>query len=334
MARPRRRAAARAALLAAGLLLGPAPAAAVDLEGTWHVLVHYRDAGSEKPERKHWEDLVWVFERRGDRLRWTEYPIVVFRDHSGRFESLGGNRARRILGFWEPNAEQRAQIAEGLEVNERGQAAKTLRGGEGEGWSSGEGSGYRSARYLTYEETWTIEGLPDAPVFRQSDVLGGAAAESLEGRTVYATERVAEGGDVLRGRYSRDGRREGRFRLRRAAPVRGVEGSGMSAGERVYEAFFGEAAGQLFRGEMPGGASEAELREAARSGSLGEDGREALRETIRADLEEQYRSQGNDPRAHRAAIESLARKIERQFVEEGRSFEEIRAMIRRGELRP
>ena len=50
--------------------------------GAWHVLVHYEDAASSGAERERWDDRAWVFEREGDRLRWTEYPVVVFDDET------------------------------------------------------------------------------------------------------------------------------------------------------------------------------------------------------------------------------------------------------------
>ena len=122
------------------LVVAAAPltrAEAVDLIGTWHVLVHYKDSAAEHPERERWEDRIWVFEKEGSRLRWTDYPIVVFSDQTGRFEQLGGNRASRVLHFWEPNAAQLAQIRGGLEINPRGSRSKTLRGAHAEGWNSG-----------------------------------------------------------------------------------------------------------------------------------------------------------------------------------------------------
>jgi hypothetical protein len=186
------------------------PAEAVDLIGTWHVLVHHKDSVTENPERERWEDRIWVFEREGSRLRWTDYPIVVFGDETGRFEALGGNRASRVLQFWEPNATQLAQIHEGLEINPRGSRSKALRGSDAEGWSSGKKkAGYQSARFITFEEIWQITGLPDRPTFIRNDVLGSAATEDVEGRTIYEGESVESGGDLIRGRYDRDGTRIG-----------------------------------------------------------------------------------------------------------------------------
>ena len=322
-------------VVACALFVGVAvPSVAVELEGTWHVLVHYKDAESSKPEQERWEDRLWVFERKGDRLQWTEYPIVVFDDQSGRFERLGTNRASRVLGYWDPNEAQRAEIAAGLEYNTRGSKQKTLRGSDLGGWSSGSGSGYQSARFLTYTETWSVGGLPDAPVFEREDMLGGAGAEEFAGRTVYETTSVAEGGDVLTGRFERDGTRSGTFRISRSGAAAIVKGSGRSQGERVYEAFFGEMAGQLYRGNLPEGAAEEELRRRIEAGELTEEDRAETRRRFEDFVEEQYRAQGNDPRAHRPQIQSLSRKLEKAYLDEGKSLEEIQELIRNGQLRP
>ena len=80
---------------------------ALDLVGTWHVLIHYTDDHTHDPSQMRWDDKVWVFEPTGSRLRWTEYPIVVFRDQAGRFEILGSRRVR-VLHGWELNEAQRA----------------------------------------------------------------------------------------------------------------------------------------------------------------------------------------------------------------------------------
>ena len=41
----------------AGALFALAPAAgAVELEGTWHVLVHYTDDNTANPDQPRWED--------------------------------------------------------------------------------------------------------------------------------------------------------------------------------------------------------------------------------------------------------------------------------------
>ena len=72
--------------LALALLLAASTAQAVELEGTWYVLVHYRDTSSANPGAVRWEDRVWHFQRDGARLLWTDYELVSFVDSRGRFE--------------------------------------------------------------------------------------------------------------------------------------------------------------------------------------------------------------------------------------------------------
>lgn len=321
--------------LAVLLVAAPAiPAAALDLIGTWHVLVHYKDSATENPERERWEDRIWVFEKEGSRLRWTDYPIVVFADDTGRFEQLGGNRASRVLHFWEPDAAQLAQIHAGLEVNTRGSRSKTLQGSDAEGWSSGRKGGYESARFITFEEVWQIRGLPDRPTFTRDDVLGSAATEAMEGRTTWEGEVVEPGGDVIRGGYDRDGTRIGTFRMMRSGEVSTVKGSGRSQGERARDALTSAYVSQLFADELPGGASEAELRKRIEAGEFSEEDRRDLRLGFERSLSESFRDQGNDPRQLRPEIESLAGKMVDHFVDQGRSIEEIKQMLADGSLRP
>jgi hypothetical protein len=329
---------ARLLLGALALLVSAAsttPAAAVDLIGTWHVLIHYKDSVTEHPERERWEDRIWVFEEEGSRLRWTDYPIVVFGDQSGRFEQLGGNRASRVLGFWEPNPGQVAQIQSGLEINPRGSRSKALRGSDAEGWSSGKKkASYQSARFITFEEVWQITGMPDLPTFIRDDLMGSAAAEKLEGRTSWEGESVESGGDLIRGRYDRDGTRIGTFRLMRSGEVSTVKGKGKSQGEGVYEAFFGALGAQLFAGELPGGGSEADLRKLIEAGEFSEEDRRTLRLEFEQAITEGYQNQNVDPQQFRPQIQDLARKMVDLFVDEGKSIEEIKRMLADGSLRP
>lgn len=313
---------------------GVAPAAAVDLVGTWYVLIHYRDTRTEHPERERWEDRIWVFEREESRLRWTDYPIVVFEDQSGRFEQLGTNRASRVLHFWEPNAVQLEQIRTGLEINSRGSTSKALRGSDTEGWKSGDKSSYQSARFITFSEFWQIRDVSERPAFIRDAVLGSATVESMEGRTLWKTESVDPSGDVLHGLYDRDGSRIGTFRMTRCGAVSTVKGSGKSQGQRIYEMFFGEMGAQFFAGEMPGGASEQELRAAIEEGTFSEEDREDLRLAFAQQIAESYRNQGNDPREFEPQIQSLAEQMVTLFVEEGKTMEEIQQMLQDGRLRP
>ena len=83
------------------LALAPLPAAAAtatstDLVGTWFVLIHYRDSMTANPDSDRWADKVWKIEQKGSRLQWSEYPIVVFNDGSGRFGPVAGNPRARL----------------------------------------------------------------------------------------------------------------------------------------------------------------------------------------------------------------------------------------------
>lgn len=319
----------------AALLALAVPAAALDLVGTWHVLVHYKDSATPNPERERWDDRVWEISREGDRLRFVDYPIVVFSDDTGRFENLGGNRASRVLHFWEPNASQLAQIRDGLEINRRGSRTKTLRATPGEGWTSADGrAAYQSARFITFTETWSITGLPDKPVFTFDDVMGSATTESFEGRTVYETESVEGGGQVLRGRFERDGTRIGTFRMTRAGSASATKGSGKTDGQRTMEMFASQAGLQLFGDQLPGGATEEALRAEIAAGEFDEADRQELRVEIEKMLAQMWEAQGNDPRRSRQEIQSLARKIADLMIDEGKSVEEVQQMLRSGQILP
>ena len=179
----------RIATLAALLLLAAAAAArAADLPdrlaGTWHVLVHYKDANATHPDEERWDDRVWVFEKKGDRLRWTEYPIAVFADESGRFERRATGQLARVLGYWEPSEAQLAEIEAGLELNSRGMKSKTLRNSRGV-WSSSSRPTSASASIVSYTESWSIEGTPGA---------AGVPPRGLAGGRAY---RIAGWGDAL-----------------------------------------------------------------------------------------------------------------------------------------
>jgi hypothetical protein len=206
-------------LVVAGLFAPATAQAGVDLIGTWHVLVHYTDDNTSAPDRPRWNDRVWVFARKGSRLEWTEYPIVVFADDTGRFERRSTGQYARVLGAWEPSEAQLRNIEGGLKINTRGSKKKSLRGSDAGGWRTVSRSRPASASIITYQENWSIEGMPQLPVFTQEDVMGSARSEALEGVTRYETAAVGAGGNVLTGRYERDGTRHGTFRMRRAGEV-------------------------------------------------------------------------------------------------------------------
>ena len=235
-------AAARRAWLriALGLLLlglaSPAVARDLDLIGSWYVLVHYKDDNAGNADQERWEDKLWVFERKGRRLSWVEYPIVVFEDETGRFERRHTGQYARILHFWEPDVGQRAEIAGGLKVNSRGSKNKTLRGSDERGWTSGRRGSAASASVVTYEEVWSIEGLSGLPIFRRADFMGGGGSDTMEGLTEYASRELCDGGDLLAGTFVRDGTRHGTFQMMRAGAAAALD-TGKSQREIQREGF-------------------------------------------------------------------------------------------------
>ncbi|MEB2345166.1 MAG: hypothetical protein OZ948_10510 [Deltaproteobacteria bacterium] len=322
-----------AAALAAALLAAATPAAALDLAGTWYVLVHYQDAGSSKPEAWRWDDRVWRLQRAGDALEWTEYSIVVFEDEAGRFEGLGGNRAARVVAAWEPSPAQLADIRDGLAVNSaRGVKTKTLRPGEGGTLASGASAlAAGGASVISYTEDWTIEDPGGLPVFVREDSLGGASAEAMEGRTEYRAEQVAPDGSEITGRFERDGTRVGRFRMIRSGEASAVGSSDQSERQRKV---------LLDRAVQQGVVSQEEVAAAfAAQVQLGEGAgapvdRAQARQTIRENVESAIRAQGEDPRVLAPQVESLTRKIERALLDDGKSVAEVQRMLETGQLQP
>jgi len=318
--------------LAAALLLAAAPAGAVDLEGTWYVLVHYQDSESNKPEAWRWDDRVWRFHRNRDALEWTEFAIVVFHDERGRFEALSGSRAARIVAAWEPSPEQLADIRDGLEVNSaRGVKTKALRAGEGGALASSAGAlAAGGASVISYTEEWTIEDPAGKPVFARADSLGGASAESMEGRTEYRSEEVAADGSEISGRFERDGTRIGRFRMIRSGEAAAVGSSDQSERQRKVLLERAMQQGIVSQEEVAAVfAAQVQLGE----GAAGVDRAEA-RKKIREGIETAIRAQGEDPGALAPQVDSLARKIERLLLDEGKSVAEVQRMLETGQLQP
>ncbi|MEE3328181.1 MAG: hypothetical protein VX252_12665 [Myxococcota bacterium] len=202
----------------------------LDLEGTWYVLIHYQDPETANPDVTRWKDLVWVFTRKGSRLQWTEFPLVVLEDESGRFE----NR-QRILGAWEPNPQQRTNIENGPRVNERGMRSKTLRGSDAQGWSSARPSARRATNIMSYEETVEIEGLGEMPLFLRSDQVGSTLLSESGGATRYQVTEIKPGQRRMRGHYEKDGRLKGTFEIRRTKPIRGLKKKDKTPNQRAAE---------------------------------------------------------------------------------------------------
>jgi hypothetical protein len=225
--------------LALGLTLcGIARAEPVDLEGTWFVLVHYRDVSTANPDSDRWLDRVWVFAPKGTRLQWTEYPMVVFEDTTGRFEVFEGNPRSRVLAAWEPNGAQRKAIDKGPPVGQRGSKSKSLSGSAVKGWTSTRrktpGAAVGSAMMIGYQENVTIDGLDALPRFERQDLFGNATRKTAEGYTRFTVTEIDRNG-TMHGRYERDGHQEGRFRMWRTSPVREPSKRGSSWQQKQAE---------------------------------------------------------------------------------------------------
>jgi len=256
--------------LALSLALAPAPVlAAVDLTGTWFVLIHYRDSMTANPDSDRWEDKVWKIEKKGSRLQWTEFPIVHFNDGSGRFGRVGRNPRARMLHKWEPNEAQMEEILAGPQVNSRGSKVKSLRGSPKRGYKSSSASRSMSALTVGYQETWSIDEPASLPVFTRDDALGTESALATDsdsvvsGRTRYATLEISEDGNVLTGTYGRDENKRGTFKLIRAGSARGLETDGRTPNQKQ---------GERFRDQIREG-----MRDAAYSGFLQTLGNEQVR---------------------------------------------------------
>jgi hypothetical protein len=323
-------AAAGLALLVFAAAAGRAAAEpTVDLSGTWHVLIHYRDDTAHDPKQMRWDDRLWAFQRDAKGLGWTEYPIVVFEDETGRFEK-SATGLHRVVGAWEPSPVQLAQIQSGLEYNPRGTKSKTLTGSDAGGWSSGgRGGSPTAANVITYSETWSIAGLPTRPVFTRDDILGSASAEHMEGRTQYVTESVEEGGNLLRGTFERDGTRHGSFTMRRSGAAKVTEGSGKTQTQRVIESYYQNYGGADFFST----AELQALKDGVAAGGAPKDGGQELREKVRAEVERKTREQGVEPSLVEPQIDRLTEKVSSMLLE-GKSPEEIQRALGASSARP
>jgi hypothetical protein len=315
-------------LLGAGL--AARAQAAVDLAGTWYVLVHYTDDTTHDPKQMRWEDRIWVFERKGSDLLWREYPIVVFQDESGRFEKLGTNRSSRVVAAWEPNPGQLAQIASGLEYNTRGSKEKVLKGSDAAGWSSGAGARAQSANVISYVETWSVDDVGSNPVFLRLDSMGSSEDDVAEGRTEFRTESVEYGGAVLRGRFERDGTRHGTFRLMKTGDASITKGSGKTQQERMREAFMSN-----FGAALVGDASvQKELEAQTAGGKVDPATRNEVRKTVRESIEKRIREEGGDVQAAEPYTMQLVDRIEHLLIDEKKTPAEIEQMLKDGKLGP
>jgi len=251
---------------------------------------------------------------------------VGFDDKTGRFERTRAGE-QRVLHHWEPNAAQQEEIERGLEVQLRGSRQKALRRQPDGSLSSAQAQAYDSARFVSFESVWSVAFDGDLPVFVVRDSLGGTqAAEGLDGVTRFEGESWRNPGLVLEGRYTRDDRQRGRFRLTRSG-VPGVHAPRRPAEPTLRDAqalLTSEIGRRLIADESYERWPIPEAEDAA--------GREALQRALEADLSAGYRAQGNDPAAFAPRIRALADAMERLLVDERVPPREVAERLRRGEL--
>jgi hypothetical protein len=201
----------------------------VPLEGSWFVVAHFTDESTANPEATRWVDEVWIFEKKGSRLQWTKYPLVVFDNTQGRFESRGRNPRSRVLAGWEPNEAQLAQIEKGPRVNSRGSKTKTLKQAKENGWKSSSRTQMRSLSVVGYQQNWEIQYVDGMPLFSREDTMGNAGTGTAEGGVTF---QVTALGARPSGVYQRDGTQRGTFFMLRTPPPRGLEKKEGSVNER------------------------------------------------------------------------------------------------------
>jgi hypothetical protein len=196
--------------VAIALLLAPPAARGFELEGTWYVLVHYRDASSSNPDALRWEDRVWHFQREGERLLWTDYELVDFVDARGRFE-----RNRRVVGPWEPSRSQRREIARGLFANPRGARVLALEQTEDGEWRTrADSDALRKSRAaMSFGLAGSLAQTRGLPVFATDEMLHHPGSIISLSHTVMTTKSASASGDRLTGDYTRSGTRTGVFRM-------------------------------------------------------------------------------------------------------------------------
>ena len=80
---------------------------------------------------------------------------------------LGTNMARRLVGAWEPNTKQQAELATGITVSSRGMRRKHLQRVAADRWQSTPeiNSIGLSAGGVGYHESWSIDVADGVPRF-------------------------------------------------------------------------------------------------------------------------------------------------------------------------
>ncbi|MCH8132841.1 MAG: hypothetical protein IIA30_09855 [Myxococcales bacterium] len=121
--------------------------------------------------------------------------------------------------------------------------------------------------------------------------------------------------------------------MMRAGGIRVVEGSGKTQGQRLME-MFGSMYGFSGSGAQGMEALQGAIDELRAAGEISRTTRMELRGDIVEWLEEGMRARGQSAKPSERQLESLALRVEKELLDEGRSVQEVAKMIEMGELRP
>ncbi len=208
------------ALLATGPQ-GVAPAQglqSLDLSGEWYVLLHYKDSKSADPSITKFKDLSWSIRQDEQQIVWKENPYVIF-DEGTEVERRYKMRAHEP---WQPEGLVLGLLRKHVDVSERAERSKRLRGSVDEGFRSLPPISTGAANTLSFTRDWKLDFGEDKVRIVIVDSLGGSELlGEMEEATVFEiTERGPD--DELLGTYS-EGTKSGTLRMIRSNERRVVK---------------------------------------------------------------------------------------------------------------
>ncbi len=212
-----------AALAASGASAetGDAPATdltKVDLNGSWYVLIHYKDEQSEDKSITKFKDFVWTIEQTANTLTWEHYPYVLFPEDA----ELIRRQAMRGHTAWEPDESQWTHLKSAIDVSSRALTRKRMTGSVAQGWKSLAPLGSGGLNTMSFSRNWDVGFKPDKVSIVIVDSLSGATGlGGIEEATTYEIRERTSPGE-FRGTYE-EGSKRGTFRMVRSAERRVVK---------------------------------------------------------------------------------------------------------------
>lgn len=196
------------------------------ITGVFHVVIHYinEDVSVGHPDKRHWRDRAWRITAwwpttpgtsKNPHILWEDFPDVKFAHAGERFTPGRGSSRGRSLIYWEPDADQRAELRSGVAVVEGTRSRKKLERVTPCSWVSQKPKSHAGAFTFTYYKTYEVRCDHGTIVLEYGDQAsnplvkgGGAAIDS--GRTTFTLKRIeivdVDGFPTLRmrGDYTRD----------------------------------------------------------------------------------------------------------------------------------